>query len=394
MKYCKKCLYASNHALNITFNDEGICSGCQIHEEKFTLDWEVKERKLHTLLESYRSQDGLNYDCIIPVSGARDSYYIVDLIKNKYNMNPLLVSYNKHYNTHVGNRNLAYLKTYFNCDHVGMVVQPQKVKKITRYTLETMGSIYWHILAGESVFPVQIAVKFKIPLIIWGVHQGVDQVGMYSHNDYVEMSRKHRKEHDLMGYEAEDLLGEDSPLSYNDLVQYFYPDDKEIEKVGVRGIYLSNFIPWDSKSFHEEMIKKYNYESLPQQRTFDTYNDIDSLHYNGVHDLIKQMKCGYSKVIDHASREIRWKRLSRDEAIEYVHHYQKIVPQDLAPLLEFLELDESTFFSFLEKFKTKEISSFRSEKSSTINPNFFQITPSKAPNDDTKYSLLEKGYVN
>ena len=69
-----------------------------------------------------------------------------------------------------------------------------------------MGSIYWHCIAGQTVFPVQIACKFKIPLIIWGAHQGVDQVGMFSHTDEVEMTRKYRKEHDLMGYEAEDLL--------------------------------------------------------------------------------------------------------------------------------------------------------------------------------------------
>ncbi|MEA1919708.1 MAG: N-acetyl sugar amidotransferase, partial [Campylobacterota bacterium] len=97
MRYCKRCLYPENHPLNIIFDDEGICSGCRVHEEKFSIDWEEKEKKLIQLLESYRSESGKNYDCIVPVSGAKDSYFIVDLIKNKYGLNPLLVSYNKHY---------------------------------------------------------------------------------------------------------------------------------------------------------------------------------------------------------------------------------------------------------------------------------------------------------
>jgi hypothetical protein len=89
-----------------------------------------------------------------------------------------------------------------------LTVNPETVKKITRATIRKMGSIYWHCIAGQTVYPVQVAVKFKIPLIIWGAHQGLDQVGMFSHLDEVEMTRKYRKEHDLMGFEAEDLISE------------------------------------------------------------------------------------------------------------------------------------------------------------------------------------------
>ena len=153
----------------------------------------------------------------------------------------------KHYNTPEGIRNLAYLRTLFDCDLLTMTVSPETVKKITRISLLKLGSMYWHCLAGQTVFPVQIAARFKIPLIIWGVHQGCDQVGMFSHLDEVEMARRYRKEHDLMNYEAEDLIDESMGLTYEDVRQYVYPHDKEIERVGVRGIYLSNYIRWDTK---------------------------------------------------------------------------------------------------------------------------------------------------
>ncbi len=348
MKYCKRCLYPQNHPLGIIFDDDGICSGCRIHEEKFTLNWRERERKLKSILDRYKSTSGLNFDCIVPVCGARDSYFIVDTLKNRYGMNPLLVNYNKHYNTHVGNRNYAYLKTIFNCDALSLIVQPQKVKKITRESLKKMGSIYWHILAGQSVFPVQVAVRFKIPLIVWGAHQGLDQVGMFSHEDEVEMSRRYRKNHDLMGFEAEDLI-KNSDLSESDIVQYLYPHDKEIEKVGVRGIYLGNYIPWDTKAQHEKMIEKYGYETTTQQRTFDTYNDIDCVHYNGLHDYIKYLKYGYGKITDHATREIRWGRLSRDKGIELVERYEHVKPTDIKYFLKWAEISENELFGHIKR---------------------------------------------
>src|SRR6266852_578808 len=220
MRYCTKCLYPENHPLNITFDADGICSGCRIHDEKFTLDWSVREQKLRALLDGFRSKSGSTYDCIVPVSGARDSYFIVYMIKKIYGLNPLLVTYNKHYNTRCGIRNFSYLKTIFDCDALTMTCHPEKVRRVTRASLERMGSVYWHCLAGQTVFPVQVAVRLKIPLIVWGVHQGIDQVGMFSHTDEVEMTRKYRKEHDLMGFEAEDLVGRESGLTETDLAPF------------------------------------------------------------------------------------------------------------------------------------------------------------------------------
>lgn len=390
MKYCKRCLYPENHPLGIRFDDEGICSGCRVHEEKITLDWREREEKLKELLNSYKSPSGLNYDCIVPVSGAKDSYFIVHTLKNVYGMNPLLVTYNKHYNTHVGNRNFAHLKTIFNCDTLALIVQPQKVKKITKESLKKMGSIYWHVLAGQSVFPVQIAVRFKIPLIVWGAHQGVEEVGMFSHTDEVEMSRKYTKEHDLMGFEAEDLLV-DSDLCENDIIQYVYPNDKEIEKV--RGIYLSNYIPWDIKSQHEEMIKLYGYETASQQRTFDTYSDIDCVHYNGLHDYIKYLKYGYGAITDHVCREIRWARLTREEGIYLIQKYENIIPKDIKYFSEWIQMTEKEILQHIKSINPKNIFHTKSEEISLPKSCEFILTPSRDKSAiEDGYTLLEKAY--
>ena len=355
MRFCTRCLYPEIHPLNITFDEEGVCSGCRIHEEKDILDWKERAEKLRKILNGYRNRSGNNYDCIIPVSGARDSYFIVNKIKNEYGMNPLLVTYNKHYNTDIGIRNLAYLRILFDCDIMTLTVDPARVKNITRTTMRKIGSIYWHCLAGQTVYPVQTAVKLKIPLIIWGAHQGIDQVGMFSHLDEVEMTRKYRKEHDLMGFEAEDLIDDLDGLTEENIVQFLYPDDKELERVGIRGIYLNNYLRWDTKAQHEQMIDNYKYESFPQTRTFDTYNDVDCFNYSDVHDYIKFIKHGFGKVTDHACREIRLRRMTREQGWDLVNRYRNCQPRNLKLFLDWIGMTEKSFHYIIDQHRNKRI---------------------------------------
>ena len=149
---------------------------------------------------------------------------------------------------------------------------------------------------------------------------------MYSHTDEVEMTRKYRKEHDLMGYEAEDMISEKDGITEQKMKKFFYPTDKEIQDIGVRGIYLGNYIRWDSKIQHEDMIEKYSYETLSQTRTFNNYDNVDCYLYSDVHDYIKLKKYGYGKVTDHASREIRLGKITREEGRVLVKRFQNIKP--------------------------------------------------------------------
>jgi len=399
MKYCTRCLYPANHPLNITFDDEGVCSGCRVHEEKDRLDWTERRERLHVLLEGYS-----------------DSYFIVHTVKREFGLNPLLVSYNRHYNTERGIRNLAYLRTLLDCDYVQQAVGTGTVKRICRETIHRIGSLHWHTLAGQTVFPVQVAVRYRIPLIIWGVHQGCDQVGMFSHLDEVEMTRKYRCNHDLMGLEAEDLVGGGEGLTEQDMAPYAYPDDREIARVGVRGIYLSNYIRWDTKQQHEDMLALYGYEMAEQQRTFDTYNDVDCQHYSGLHDAIKERKWGYGKATDHACREIRLRRLTRDDGIRLVERYSRVTPDDTGRFLDWVGMGQQEFDAAIDRFRDPRAwqrdgtgawrrlhdvadSAAAANRAGvalgTVEPCDFVVTPSKDPAaDESRYKLMAKGYVN
>lgn len=249
MIYCKRCLYPANHPYGIIFDSHGVCMGCRIHEEKDSLDWGHRLSRLKELV--YLNSKNISrkgFDCIVPVTGGGDSYYIVHFVKNVLGMNPLLVNYNSQYNTKVGIRNLANLTTVFDCDIVTSTLSPELVKRVTRSTLKKFGSMYWQAMAGYLTFPVQVAVRFRIPLIFWGVHPWSEQTGMFSHLDEPEMTGRCRKEHGLMGISAENLIDSSEGISRSDIQQFIYPYDNELESVGVRGLYLSNYVRWDSKS--------------------------------------------------------------------------------------------------------------------------------------------------
>jgi N-acetyl sugar amidotransferase len=349
--FCTRCLYATSHPLGLTLDEEGVCSGCRVHEEKDRLDWTSRWHRLEKIVEPYRARNKSTYDCIVPVTGAHDSYFIVHLVKERLGLNPLLVTYNKYFNTPLGIHNLANLRIRFNCDILYQNINPISVKNITRSTLRRFGSVYWSILAGQTVFPVQTAVRYKVPLIIWGAHQGLEQVGMFSHEHEAEMTRRYRKDHDLMGCEADDLLSIFDTLKEEDIWQYRYPDDAELEAVGVRGIYLGNYVRWDPKAQHEQMIRESHYKTAAFNRTFDAYDFVDCFNYMNIHDQLKLYKHGFSKVTDHATREIRHGRLTRDLGLDLVRKHEQQMPEHVDLLCEWLGVPQASLQFMMDQHR-------------------------------------------
>jgi hypothetical protein len=276
--------------------------------------------------------------------------------------------------------------------------------------------MYWQALAGYLTFPVQVAVRFRIPLVIWGVQPWSEQTGMFSHLDESEMTERSRKEHGLMGLSAEDLIDSNAGISRSDVQPFVYPYDNELEAIGVRGIYLSNYIRWDAKSQQERMINTYGYESAIQQRTFNTYEDVHCFHSAGVHDYIKYLKYGYSKVTDHASREIRLKRMTREEGIFEVLKYTERRPIDLPLFLDWSGISEKAFFDAVSERRDpriweritvgewslrdnisrhgggEDIESARLQKLEECN---YRVTPrAELDTPDNDYLLMGRGYID
>jgi N-acetyl sugar amidotransferase len=316
---CSRCLYWSDHPLGINFDEKGVCSGCRIHEEKDSLNWNERYVELIDLLHAVKTNS--NYDCIIPISGGQDSFYIVHTAIKKLKLKPLLINFNRIFNSKQGLRNLATLRTIFDADFRQFSINPDIAKSVIRTSLSNLGTLNWLWIAGQTSLPVRMAIQLNIPIVLWGAHQGLEQVGMFSHLDNVEMTRRYRKEHDLLGVDEKDIFQFNPNFTERDIRSLEYPSDEELLESNVRGIYLGNYFRWDPVSQHEEMSRSYGYMGRREPRTYYNFDNPDCPNYFGIQDILKQVKFGYSKVSDQLTRDIRFGRISRENALEFENKF-------------------------------------------------------------------------
>jgi len=262
---------------------------------------------------------GIPYDCIIPVSGGKDSHYQVYVAKQKLGLNPLLVTANHTWNTPCGLANLRNLVTRFGCDLVRFTISPESARKVARWALLEMGDITFAYHASIMCWPMRAAVQWRVPMVVWG-EEGFSQLtGMFQVKDEVEYTRWKTLQHDQRGYDREDLIGRGDPgheLTWRDVEWMRYPSVDEIQSVGLRGIYLSNYLPWDAHAQARAMHERYGFGLMPfRYRSYRTYSKTDDAA-NDVHDLLKFLKFGYGRGTDDASEDIRYGRLNRHDGLE------------------------------------------------------------------------------
>lgn len=359
MKYCKKCVLPENY-VNIMFDDEGVCSACRVQEEFNELDqtfWKQRRERFESIIEDYRSKDQSNYDCIVTVSGGKDSYYQVHVAKEIYGLNPLLVTYHGNNYLEEGQQNLDAMRDVFGVDHI--IVRPgtETLKKLNRLGIDMMGDMNWHAHVGIKVVPMQIAVKYNIPLVIWGnVTWNIS--GMFSPNDFVEYNKRTVLEHDFRGFTWRDMIDNHEGLEPKDLLWSQFPSDEDISRVGVRGIYIGNFFNWDPNEHTKLMVDKYNFQlaKKPFERTYRTMSNLDDMHENGAHDYLKFVKFGYGRGTDHAAEDIRLGNLSRDEGVEMVRNYDSVKPTtDLKRWLEYTGRTDEEFNKLADTYRDHRV---------------------------------------
>lgn len=359
MIYCKKCVYPKI-SVNLHIGDDGICSSCKTFEKFESLDdefWSLRKKKFERIIEEIKNNNKDNYDCLIPVSGGKDSYYQTHLIAKEYGLKPLLMTYHGNNFLPEGDYNRDRMRDVFDADHIVWGPSVEVLKKLNRMTFKRMGDMNWQNHCGINTSPISVAVKFKIPLIIWG-EIPFDISGMFSPEDFVEFSARVRHEHDLRGYEWNDFLNDDEDRLYEkDFNWAKYPTDEEILNVGVRGIFIGNFFKWDP-NWHKEMIQKeYSWKKSINkfERTYRDFSNLDDRYENGVHDLLKFIKFGYGRCSDHASKDIRTGYISRDKGIEYVKKYDHVVSSDLYHWLNYVNMEEEEFWRIADTFRDQKV---------------------------------------
>jgi len=356
MIYCEKCVYPMTAAqLEIT---DGICSACRSAERLISItkeEWSHREQIFGDLVKSLASENGSNYDCLIPVSGGKDSFYQAHLMTEKYNLKPLLVTYHGNNYLPEGDFNRDLMRHAFDADHLVFGPSVSTLKKLNRVGFKVMGDMNWHAHCGINTYPIQIAMMMKIPMVIWG-ETFWDISGMFSPDDFVEFSARTRHEHALRGYEWYDLIGQEG-LVEKDFMWAKYPDDQEILNAGVRGLCIGNYFNWDPNVQTEIIREKYGWKGSDKefQRTYRKMSNLDDRYENGAHDLLKFIKFGYGRGSDHASKDIRTGYMTREEGIEMVRKYDHVVSDDLDYWLKYVEMSEEEFWSTADTFRDPRV---------------------------------------
>jgi len=357
--WCKKCLYPSLSAVPLEFDEHGVCTGCQIGNvrEYFpSSEWEHRKELLRGILEKYRCKDGTRYDCVIPVSGGKDSYFQTHIIKHEFGLNPLLVTYNGNNYTEVGWRNVHRMKVAFGVDHVFYSPSVDLLIKLNILGFIIMGDMNWHAHVGITTLPIRVAAQFKVPLLIWGEHGYLDLAGQFSMNDFPEMSYRDRLEHFARGYEWNYFVGLEG-ITAQDMIPYQYPSDQELFDLDVRGIYIGNYVYWDANEHSKMVIEKYGFEvsDEPFDRTYRRMSNLDDMHENGVHDYLKFIKFGYGRATDHVCKDLRTGKMTREEGIEMIRKYDHVKPQDLYRWLGYTEMTEEEFDRIADTFRDPRV---------------------------------------
>ncbi|OGT54536.1 MAG: LPS biosynthesis protein [Gammaproteobacteria bacterium RIFCSPHIGHO2_12_FULL_63_22] len=365
VRFCARCVYPTSSAAPLALDAAGLCTGCRVAGQRETVDWARRETMFRRLLDEYRSVDGSNYDCIIPVSGGKDSYYQVHLVKAICGMNPLLVTYHGNNYSPAGMRNLVRMREVFAVDHIFFTPSIDVLKAMNRLGMVMMGDMNWHAHAGIFTYPIREAVQHRVPLMIWGEHGFMDLGGMHSYNDFVEFTYRFRHEHALRGYEWPDFLAaaaaRGETLERRNLIPWVYPTDEEVEAVGVRGVYVSNYFRWDANDHGNLMVEKYGFEPTdePFERTYRTMSNLDDMHENGIHDYMKFVKFGYGRATDHVCKDIRAGILSRAEGIELVQRMDPIKSRDLQRWLAYVGWTEARFDAEADRFRDPRVWAIR-----------------------------------
>ncbi|WP_082474916.1 N-acetyl sugar amidotransferase [Sphingomonas sp. Leaf343] len=357
LTYCKRCVMPDTKP-DLHLDAEGICNACRSYEGRREIDWDQRAIELEQVLEKYRRRGGDNWDCIVPVSGGKDStYQVVRMLQ--FGLNPLCVTSTTCDLTTIGRKNIENLKR-LGVDYIEFSPNPLVRAKLNRVGLMQVGDISWAEHVGIFTIPVRAAVQFNVPLIVWGENSQNEYGGPAAAAGNNVLNRRWLEEFGgLLGLRVTDMVGQEG-IEAKHLISYTYPTDEELARVGVTGLFLGHYIPWDGLS--NTLISVANgftsYEKAAEGSLVN-YENLDN-YQTGIHDYFKYIKFGFGRATDHACLHIRRGRMTRQDGLDAVKRLDGRFPweylgKSLADILEPLEISVDEFIRICDNFTNKKI---------------------------------------
>jgi N-acetyl sugar amidotransferase len=357
IRYCTRCVMPDTKP-DLLLDHEGVCNACRSYESRKEVDWAARRRELDIVLEKYRNRDGSNWDCIVPVSGGKDStFQVIRMLQ--LGMNPLCVTSSTCDLAEVGRRNIENLKR-LGVDYIEFSPNPLVRRKLNRIGLTQVGDISWPEHVGIFTIPVRAAVQYNVPLLVWGENSQNEYGGPASASENNVLDRRWLEEFGgLLGLRVSDLIGIDG-LEAKNLIPYSYPSDDELRRVSVTGLFLGYYLPWDGYS-NALLAQAFGFENLATtvEGSVVNYENLDN-HQTGIHDYFKFLKFGFGRATDIACLHLRRGRITRQDALDLVRMHDGKFPwtylgKPLADILDPLDLTVDDFVKICDRFTNKKL---------------------------------------
>ncbi len=351
MKFCKRCLMPDTRPGSV-FDSEGICQACHNYDKRKNIDWKARRKELEELCGKYRRNDGY-YDCVIAVSGGKDSHFLVHTMKMEMGMNPLLVTVGDPFTkTQAGLHNYRNLGDIMGCDHILFDMSIDVFRRIARTLFEERLEPMRFIEAGLYIIPYKMAVKFGIPLVVWGENPtyeyGEKGEQSYSAMEFIEGAFKTA--------DVDNWLKKG--ISTKELNAVMPPTEEELKRTSPFGIFMSYFSSWSSVK-HLEIARRYGFRDLAHEWKREGYvedfEQIDSVAYI-LNIWLKYPKFGFQRISDIVSRRVREGRISLNDASKLImENDNKLDQRALDDFLKFMGYTPKQYWDIVERFRNKEI---------------------------------------
>lgn len=351
MRYCSRCITPSTRP-NIEFDARGVCNACAAHAQRAAINWAEREMAFREVAARAKERSK-GYDCLIPVSGGKDSTWQVAQCL-RYGLKPLAVTWKSPARTEIGARNLDNL-IGLGVDHIDYQVSPKVEKKFLYQSLLRCGSTAIPMHMALFNIPLRIAARFEIPLVVWGENSAFEYGGTAEERTGFQLDERWLKKYGVThGTSARDWISDE--LSEKEMAPYFGPSGAELERAGVLAIFLGYYFPWDpAASLKAALAHGFRVREEGPKTGYYNYADIDD-DFISIHHYLKWHKFGFTRLFDNLSLEIRNGRMTREQALAVVRARGDQTPhEDIEKFCAFVGITAEHFFEVIEKFRNREI---------------------------------------
>jgi N-acetyl sugar amidotransferase len=371
--FCKRCVMSNQRPASypefrhtkdrktptLHIDAEGVCDACRYAEKKEQIDWEAREKELLVLLDRYCSSGG-SYDCICPGSGGKDSVYASHLLKSKYGMHPLTVTWPPILYTEYGHANFRRWIEDGAFDNISFKPNGKVQRLLTRLSIENLLHPFQSFILGQKNVAPKIALQYKIPLVFYGESEA--EYGnpiaetQTSLRDKSYYTMKNLSEIHLGGVSVPELV-ERYGLTLNDLAPYFPARPEELETGQIEVHYLGYYKKWTPQEAYYYAVENVGFQARPfrTEGTYSKYNSIDD-KIDDLHYYTTFCKFGLGRASYDASQEIRNRHITREEGVALVHRFDGEFPERyFKEVMDHIEMNPERFVELCDKARSPHL---------------------------------------